>query len=134
MHLLSLFSLTLLEHKKRPSYIHKVLGPLTAFYQYLLYKTVYRYIKTFCINRTPGNIFVRHLIFNIPQPSTFIVKLFDHIMISLFLSYVTSTRFITNYVTWTMCLYHIASKVLPDYSLLKSYVYYNILISLLSFK
>ena len=74
----------------------KVSGPLTAFNQYLLYKTVYRYTKTFCINRTPGNKFVHHLIFIIPQPSAFIVKLFDHIMLSLFLSYVTNTRFITN--------------------------------------
>ena len=40
-------------------------------------------------------ICVHQLIFNIPQPLAFIVKLFNDIMISLFLSYVISTTFIT---------------------------------------
>ena len=40
-------------------------------------------------------ICVHQLIFNIPQPLAFIVKLFNDIMISLFLSYVIITTFIT---------------------------------------
>ena len=67
----------------------------------ILHKTsIYIYVKTIGLNKTnlktPGNIFLHQIIFNIHQPLAFIVKRFNHIMISLFLYYVISTTFITN--------------------------------------